>query len=84
MAHREPCPMCLGRRMNKCTCCGGGPMITRSLFKHKHRNGADAVDVITNPTTALASALDRLRRLGRDEEAKLEQSDQFKEQIMMD
>jgi hypothetical protein len=91
MAHREPCPMCLGRRMNSCTCCGGGPILARNLFAHKHRHGADAQPTFGAPQGPLAgqsprlvAALRRLRGLEDNEEVRFQQSEKFKEEIMMD
>jgi len=43
MAHREPCPMCLGRRLHKCSACGGGILMSRSLFNHKANRGEAAL-----------------------------------------
>lgn len=86
MAHREPCPMCLGRRMNPCTCCGGGPLMARHLFAHKQRTDVDfPVALPTGSNARLGGLLLRLGRSnGAEEENRIKQSDQFKEQIMMD
>ena len=34
-AHKEPCPMCVGRRFVECTECGGH--YHRPMFNHVHR-----------------------------------------------
>ena len=100
MAHREPCPMCLGKRMNACTCCGGSPLMARHLFAHKHRTGKDIVTLTLlggggGSSTArreggvggrLSGLLLRARRgvNGVDHEERVEQSERLKEEIMMD
>lgn len=36
-SHREPCPLCLGKRFLSCKYCGG--KVTKSMFTHKQRTG---------------------------------------------
>jgi hypothetical protein len=82
MNHREPCPRCLGRRLVRCACCGGGAMLGRRVFRHS--NPVDAAE------EALRAQLASLAEAGwraparRRREALLAQSDELKEQIMMD
>jgi len=94
LAHREPCPMCLGRRFNNCTCCGGGTLFARHLFNHKHSNPVDAGLVdnlqslakegrLSRWAAAIPPAL-RLRRTVSDQEERRELSQQFAEEIMTD
>jgi hypothetical protein len=92
MAHREPCPMCLGRRLVKCTCCGGGPFIARALFNHKSNKGEAALvaqlqNLAERPRSRLPRFLRRRRtgELGDEEDDdRIEESDKLAEQIMMD
>jgi hypothetical protein len=95
MAHREPCPLCLGRRFNPCTCCGGGPFLARNLFTHK--NSGSEAGLVAQLASLTESASLRQRRawplgLGRlrprgggaDNDERIENSDKLAEQIMMD
>ncbi len=90
MAHREPCPMCLGKRLISCTCCGGGPILARNVFQHKARRGADgqptfgAQGPLIGQSPRLVATLRRLRGLEDNEEVRLQQSEEFKEEIMAD
>lgn len=96
MAHREPCPMCLGRRLNRCSCCGGGPFLRRSLFAHSRKGfevglaDLQALGVTSSQTKRKNGLLPRLASLlqiGRtriENNDRIEESDQLAEQIMMD
>ena len=85
MAHREPCPMCLGRRMNSCTCCGGGPIMARHLFVHRQRKGLVEFPVLqSGKDIGLSGLVRNLRRNSQADDDRIQASDQFKEQIMMD
>lgn len=91
MAHKNPCPMCLGRRMNSCTCCGGGPVLARNIFKHKQKLASDVLQPtfgaqgpLAGQSPKIVAALRRLRGLEDNEEARLEQSEKFKEEVMTD
>lgn len=60
--------------------------MARHLFAHKHRTGVDFPVALPSASNARLGGL--LLRLGRsngaEEENRMKQSDQFKEQIMMD
>ncbi len=43
-AHKEPCPMCVGRRYVSCAECGGHSH--RPMFAHIHRTAVDIEDDI--------------------------------------
>jgi hypothetical protein len=76
--------------MNSCTCCGGGPILARNLFAHNQRHGADGQPTfgtqgpLGGQSPRLVAALRRLRGLEDNEEVRLQQSEEFKEEIMMD
>lgn len=84
MAHREPCPMCLGRRLVKCSNCGGGILFSRSLFTHKANKGEDALmetlQTLTTPSMRLFG-----RRPGNEQEdARIAESDEYSKEILTD
>ena len=86
MAHREPCPMCLGRRLVKCSACGGGLLFSRSLFTHKANKGEDAImDTLTTLTSSsLSSRLFGRRSAGEEEEARIAASEEFSKEVLSD
>lgn len=90
MAHREPCPMCLGRRLHKCTACGGGILLSRSLFNHKANKGEAALMETLQTLATPGSAGGRLglRNLlfgkRQDEDERLLASDEYANEIITD
>lgn len=83
MAHREPCPMCLGRRLVKCSACGGGLLFSRSLFTHKANKGEEALmDTLT--TLTVPSRLFGRRAGNEQEEARIAESEEFSKEILTD
>lgn len=89
MAHREPCPMCLGRRLHKCTACGGGILLSRSLFNHKANKGEAALmeTLQTLATPGNAGGRIGLRNLfGKrpDEDERLLASDEYASEVITD
>ena len=83
MAHREPCPMCLGRRLVKCSACGGGLMFSRSLFTHKANKGEDAImETLTTLTTS--SRLFGRRPSSEQDDARIAASEEFSKEILTD
>ena len=83
MAHREPCPMCLGRRLVKCSACGGGIMFSRSLFTHKANKGEEAL-METLTTLTAPSRLFGRRAGNEQEEARIAESEEFSKEILTD
>jgi hypothetical protein len=57
MKHREPCPMCLGKRFNKCSCCGGVPIFAHRMFRH-----ADKADKILGKLAASSNGVNEGRK----------------------
>ena len=88
MAHREPCPMCLGRRLHKCTACGGGILLSRSLFNHKANRGEAALmetlQTLASGNNQGRSLFGRLFRGKNDEDRRLQESDQYANEIITD
>lgn len=91
MAHKEPCPMCLGRRLNRCSCCGGGLFFTRTVFRHKAiRSEADLVERLqqlavstTKPTKGWNNPFRRNARQNTSQDDKIEESDKYAQEVML-
>ena len=86
MAHKEPCPLCLGRRFVRCSCCGGGGPFARNLFSHKNKTGEALLQQLQQLGPAQQAQQRRwlFGRLGSMDDSRQEMSDQLAEQIMMD
>lgn len=84
MAHREPCPMCLGRRLIKCTICGGGILFSRSLFIHKANKGEDALMETLQTLTTPSMRLFGSKTPDIQQEARLAESDEYSKEILSD
>lgn len=84
MAHREPCPMCLGRRLIKCTQCGGGILFSRSLFIHKSNKGEDALMETLQTLTTPSMKLFGTKTPDVHQEARLAESDEYSKEILSD
>ena len=85
MAHREPCPMCLGRRLVKCGACGGGLLFSRALFTHKANKGEDAIMETLETLTTLTTSRSLFgRRAGGEDEARIAASEEFSKEILTD
>ena len=85
MAHREPCPMCLGRRLVKCSACGGGLLFSRALFTHKANKGEDAIMETLETLTTLTTSRSLFgRRAGGEDEARIAASEEFSKEILTD
>lgn len=84
MAHREPCPMCLGRRLIKCTVCGGGILFSRSLFIHKANKGEDALMETLQTLTTPSMRLFGSKTSDIQQEARLAESDEYSKEILSD
>lgn len=61
MKHTEPCPLCLGKRFNKCSCCGGVPVFAHRMFRH-----ADKADKLLGKLAASSSVNEGRKRLKID------------------
>lgn len=90
MAHREPCPLCLGRRFVRCSCCGGGPF-ARNLFMHKNKTGEALLQQLQQfgtGSSGTSSGQPRRSLFGRltttQDQETIDKSDELAEQIMMD
>ena len=58
-SHKEPCPLCVGKRFVECTSCGGH--YHRPMFSHIHRTGMDVEDELqgrTEPTKVISGVLE--------------------------
>ena len=84
MSHREPCPMCLGRRLHKCTSCGGGILFSRSLFNHKANKGEDALMETLQTLTTPSRRLFGPKRADDQQEARLLESDEYSKEVITD
>lgn len=84
MSHREPCPMCLGRRLHKCTSCGGGILFSRSLFNHKANKGEDALMETLQTLTTPSRRLFGPKRGDDQQEARLLESDEYSKEVITD
>lgn len=58
-SHKEPCPLCVGKRFVECTSCGGH--YHRPMFNHIHRTAMDVEDELeglTEPTKVISGVLE--------------------------
>jgi hypothetical protein len=92
MAHREPCPMCLGRRLHKCSACGGGILMSRSLFNHKANKGEAALMETLQTLTSAGNQGPgargllgfRIWRGKEDQDERLVASDEYASEVITD
>jgi len=92
MAHREPCPMCLGRRLHKCSACGGGILMSRSLFNHKANKGEAALMETLQTLTSAGNQGPgargllgfRVWRAKDDQDERLVASDEYASEVITD
>lgn len=58
-SHKEPCPLCVGKRFVECTSCGGH--YHRPMFSHIHRTAMDVEDELegrSQPTKVISGVLE--------------------------
>jgi hypothetical protein len=63
--NQDSCPMCLGRRYNTCSCCGGvfgSPILVHRVFRHRAGRSQDAKQ---NKTDEVAFKKEKKRLLSR-------------------
>ena len=58
-SHREPCPLCVGKRFVDCSSCGGH--FHRPMFRHIHRTALDVTEdfeELSQPTKVISGVLE--------------------------
>ena len=58
-SHKEPCPLCVGKRFVECTSCGGH--YHRPMFSHIHRTAMDVENELegrSQPTKVISGVLE--------------------------